>query len=213
MAIMRSAAIGVIVATLGIAAIPATSYPVAARATKTETRAEKLRKALNACRKDKSGSKRKRCEALARACYGCGFVPQHREEEERRLRESRDVAERGREERERTTTSPAPASAPTTAAPMTTAPAHALVTPEALTATIVIRANSFGGPYPGSAIPLEGAIVVERLNLEGEVLGSISTTERTIHVAPGLYKIGRTREVAVDAGQTVEVTVEGPPVA
>ena len=88
----------------------------------------------------------------------------------------------------------------------------AMAAPEALTGTIVIRAYSFGGPYPGTAIPLEGAIEVARLNLEGEVLGSIETKQRTIHVAPGLYRIGRNREVAVDVGQTVEASDEGPPV-
>ena len=62
--------IGLIVAILGVAAIPAVSYSAAAWAEKKETKAEKLSKALKACKRDQLKSKRRACEARAKQLYG-----------------------------------------------------------------------------------------------------------------------------------------------
>ena len=66
----RRALIGLIVAILGVAAIPAVSYSAAGWAANKETKAEKLSKALKACKRDKLKSKRSACEARAKQLYG-----------------------------------------------------------------------------------------------------------------------------------------------
>jgi hypothetical protein len=75
-----------IVAILGIAAMPAASYSAAAGSTKKETRVEKLRKELKACKKkDRSRSARRRCESLLRP--GPGGPRSRRELEEHKRQE------------------------------------------------------------------------------------------------------------------------------
>lgn len=73
--------LALLAAVLAIATIPTATYSAAARAPKHETRVEKLRKELKACKKkDKSRSARKRCESLIHS--GPGGFRRRRELEE-----------------------------------------------------------------------------------------------------------------------------------
>lgn len=189
----RRALIGAIIAILGIAAAPAVSYSAGARATKTETRAEKLRKALKACKKDKHKSKveRKRCVTT---------VPPPRpssSEEVQRRREAREARER--EER-----------AQSEEALSATIIVHVFAS-YAQECTLEQAANHKCEPSPEEGVQLR----VSRLGSADEAASSIDTSEHTVHVAPGRYEVALTvdtaykpQQVTVTAGQTQEVTIE-----
>jgi hypothetical protein len=93
----RGALIGMLVAVFGIAVTPAVSYSTAVAAAKKETRAEKLKKALEACKKDKSKPKRKACERRLQRPSSHPRASHRKEnaheQEEKRLKEAREARE------------------------------------------------------------------------------------------------------------------------
>ena len=172
----RGTLIGVIVAILGMAAIPTVGYSAAAGAgTKKETRAQKLAKELKACKKAKPERKRKRCEK--RVLDRPGRAPRRTpEQEETRRRESREVRER----------EAAAAPVPTTTAPTIIPPP----VEEAPSATLIIHVFTFGGGrltpeevarYPNGGRPDEGQpLRISKLGPNGEVLSSIASSSHRV---------------------------------
>jgi hypothetical protein len=92
----------------------------------------------------------------------------------------------------------------------------------AISATLVIEVPS-GPPPPGvyTRLSIPQPIEIIHLGLVGEDLSSFQTTEQTIHVAPGTYRIwalageegpafGPMEEVTVAAGQTRDVMLAYP---
>jgi hypothetical protein len=174
------------------------------------TRAEKLRKALKACKTDKSKAKRKACERWRQPCF-CGPLrvrpphpgtPEEEEEEERRLRESREVAER-----ERQVTGPTGLTGPTGPTGPAGPTGPTTTTPEAPTATLVVEVEGCGGPPPGRCESLNNPVDVRRLGpANGDSI--METSEHAFRVVPGLY------EVTVEAGgasQSKQVGVSAGP--
>lgn len=207
----RAVLAAAVLAILGIAVAPAVSYSTAARAMKKDTGAEKLRKALKACKKDTSKRKRKACEHRARVIPAHHPAPTNppetSEEQEKRLRESLEGRERERllrespeiRERERRERE------------------------EVLPGTLIVHVIGNGGPPPGGPHSLENQpLRVWKLGPFGEITGEIinvaEAAGHTVTVSPGEYMIevlGEKGGVAlnemratVTPGQEVEVTID-----
>lgn len=237
---MRRALFGTVVASFGIAAALSVAYSAGAKPGSSD-HAQTLAKALRTCKKDTSKSKRRKCEKTAEAKYRS---------------ETTTGGEKG--PGAATTTGAGMATGTGTGTGVGTgtgtgAPSTGMTTsaPEALTGTIIFHEYGIGGPpLPGTDVPVchgttcpqEGGKVYvarvgegERLGPNGEILSSIETAERVIHVAPGEYEVGRkvtvvhdgpageteplgtthyyeTQRVTVEAGQTVEVVANGAPI-
>ena len=206
---MRRALIGMIVVILAVAGA-LVGYPAGAtpgRGQAVMKRAEALKK----CKKDKSETKRKKCEATAKARY-----------------ESK--TETGGHEGTGTGTgTPAATGTGTESATSTgAATGNATTGPgEALSATVIVHVYLLTAPIPEVGKPGRSERIPEetqplrmiRRGTDGEVASSIETSEHTLHVAPGSYEIqvietGRgggaydPKDVAVTTGQTQEVTLE-----
>ena len=179
-----------LIAIFGIAGTAAVSSSSAVAAAKKETKAEKLKKALEACKKDKSKSKRKACEHRARSQPGGPKGPTSREkkeiaheQEQKRLKEAREV-------REREETRPG-----------------------------MLIVHVVGSAAPGGPQPLESQLLrLSLLGPFGEITTSMETTEHTFKLAPGEYLIEVLREkggtglketkATVSPAQTEEVTID-----
>lgn len=203
------------VAVLGVAAILAASYPAASTATKKETRAEKLRKALAACKKEKSRSKRKLCE------HRVLFRPGRPKGPSRVITPAATGTTGATTGSETTGTGIG-----TTTGTGTTGAGTGITTgaPEADSGTLVVHVYLDGGPPPpagcyGTKCPDELApLYVEHLSPTGEAISAAETSNRTIPVVPGEYEVGlyyyrahwgpeNSAKVTIVAGQTVELTL------
>lgn len=81
-------------------------------------------------------------------------------------------------------------------------------------ATVIVHVSSVGGPkhHSGGHLP-DARWHITKLGPHGEALSGRTTTDTTIHVVPGLYKIGAPdhgryrgeRRMTLRAGQTREV--------
>lgn len=197
----------VLAAMLGVAVILAGSYSAASTPTKKETRAEKLRKALEACKKQKPGSKRKLCERRARWHL-----------EPRGPHRSSTPPATGP-----TATATGSGTATGTGTGTGTGTSTTTSTPGGYSATIIVHVYLDGGPGGpnscyGTKCPAENdPLYVEKLGPIGEVVSAFEAKGHTILVAPGEYEVAfyndrpswnlRDNKVAVIAGQTVELTV------
>ncbi len=180
-----------LVAIFGIAGTPAVSCATAVRATKKETQAEKLKKALEACKKDKSKKKRKACEHRARSRPGGPNLPTSHEKESSHEQEQKRLKE-AREAQEREETRPG---------------------------MLVVHVIGNGGPPPGGPHSLESQpLRVSLLGPFGEITTSTETTEHTLKLAPGEYLIEvldgkggaalKETKATVSPAQEQEVTIE-----
>jgi hypothetical protein len=225
--VVRRALIGTIVATFGIVSTLGVGYSAEAKPG-TSHRGQKLANALRKCEKDKSKSKRERCQKTAKAKY-------------------KSMAETGGHKRTGAATPPVTgATGPT--GPTGTMPARP---EEALSAMLIVHVYAEGGEpvsggpeacmekihRPGAeggfeeecrgntlwvrhaeeATPLRITRVENppRLGADGEILkDAVVTPAHTIRVAPGRYEIGlgvQTKytpaTVTVNAGETLEARI------
>jgi hypothetical protein len=189
----RRVLIGTIVAIFGIAGALGTGYSAGAKLGSGHG-TQKLARALRACKKNRSKSKRRKCERTAEAKY-----------------ESKTKT--GDHKGTGTGTTTGIGTTETATGTVATEP------PEDLSATVIVHVNVVvaGCREPGG--PDETApIRITRLPASG-LIHSIETSEHTVHLVPGNYEIRATipnaggtprapQDVMLSAGQTQEVTLE-----
>jgi hypothetical protein len=199
--------IGAIVAILGMAGALVT-YPAGAQLGSRHD-AQKLAKALKTCKKDKSSSKRKKCEETAKAKY------------ESKTKTGGHIGATGTGTGAGTPTSAGTGTGLATGTDTTGMATGTTTSAPEATATIIVHVYEIGGPAPprgcyDTKCPEEKAsISLRRLGPNREVLSTLETTTHTIPVTPGVYVLrlgpfvgqGEGKTVTVEVGQTVEVVL------